>query len=229
MRKRLFVLMLGLAAAFFAFAPSPSRAQDNDDFQTWNMLIVNKSLGSKYRGYFEIQPRFGDDSTRWSALLIRPAVGYELRKDMTLWLGYANVTTYAPRQQHEDRIWQQLLITTRRPRFDLINRTRLEQRLLPGVSETSHRLRHFVRVFYPLDAQKKWAFVGQEELFINLNSATPNLQSGYDQNRAFVGLGYTLSKQTRLEMGYQYVHVRVPTAAPDRNLHTLLTMLHINL
>jgi hypothetical protein len=191
--------------------------------------MINRPISPQFRGYFEIQPRIINDSDRVGPVLIRPAIGYNLRPNVSLWLGYAYIPTYNPNRSDENRLFQQLLVTSKYPRFDLINRTRLEERFLPGADDPSLRFRHFIRIFYPLDKTRKWSLVGQEEIFFNLNSATPNLQRGYDQNRIFAGVGYTLSKSTRFEIGYQYVHVRVPTAAPDRHLHTILTMWHVNL
>ncbi|MBC8139038.1 MAG: DUF2490 domain-containing protein [Fibrella sp.] len=219
-------------AAAMVLNVSAARAQvgaDNDDFQSWNMLIVNKTFtGTPWRGYFEVQPRFVNDSDRLGPLLIRPAVGYAVRPNVSLWLGYVVVPNYSPRRTTENRYFQQLLVNTKFPTFDLVNRTRLEERFLEGVDDPSYRLRHFVRGFVPLQKDRKWAVVAQNELFWNLNDAAPNLQGGYDQNRTFLGVSVATAKNIRLETGYQYVNVRVPTAAPDRHLHTILTMLFLN-
>ena len=215
--------VVALTGAATVLCIKVARAQD-DDFQTWNMVTLNKSFDKDWRGYLEVQPRLGDDSSRPNALLLRGAVGYNIQRNISVWLGYANVTFYVPRTIHEERPFQQLLMTSRLPRYDIINRTRFEQRFLPGTEDPSLRARHFVRGFFPIDRSRKWAVVAQEELFWNLNSATANLQSGYDQNRAFLGVSVAATKNLRIETGYQYVHIRVPTAAPDRELHTLLTM-----
>jgi hypothetical protein len=234
---RLFRIAASSAAAtalatLLTFSASDARAQtatDNDDFQSWYMLVINKSFpDSPWRGYFEVQPRFVNDSDRLGPLLIRPAVGYAVRPNVSLWLGYVLVPNYAPRRTTENRYFQQLLVNTKFPTFDLVNRTRLEERFLEGVDEPSYRFRHFVRGFVPLRKDRKWAAVAQNELFWNLNDAAPNLQGGYDQNRTFLGVSVAAAKNVRLETGYQYVNVRVPTAAPDRHLHTILTMLFVN-
>jgi hypothetical protein len=198
-------------------------AQQTHDFQTWTMATLNKSLSPQYRLYLEAQPRYGDDSTRSNALLLRSAVGYNLRPNVSVWLGYGQIYFYVPRKVEERRVYQQLLITNRYPGFDLANRTRLEQRLLPN-TDTVYRLRHQVRGFVPLVRDRSWAVVAHNELFWNLNGVTPAIRSGYDQNRTFLGVSRGVNKNARFEIGYQYVHIRVPTAAPDRHWHTLLTM-----
>jgi hypothetical protein len=108
-----------IAAALFTAASvtaPAARAQapsDNDDFQSWNMVIVNKRFGtSPWRGYFEVQPRFVNDSDRLGPLLIRPAVGYAVRPNVSLWLGYVLVPNYSPRRTTENRYFQQLLVNT---------------------------------------------------------------------------------------------------------------------
>lgn len=224
--KRFLVAMSALAAATAFCGGREARAQ-TDDFQTWTMVTLNQSFGAKWRGYLEAQPRIGDDSSRRNALLLRGAVGYNLRPNVSLWLGYANVSFYVPRTIQEERPFQQLLVSSKLRTFDVINRTRFEQRFLPGGDNPSLRLRHQVRGFFPVDRTRKWAVVAHDELFWNLNSATANQRSGCDQNRVFLGASVAATKNLRVETGYQFVHTRLPTA-PDRNWHTLLTMINFS-
>jgi hypothetical protein len=130
--------------------------------------------------------------------LLRSAVGYNVRRNISLWLGYGQIYFYIPRTVEERRPYQQLLITNRYPRFDLVNRTRFEQRLLPG-TDTVYRLRHQVRGFVPITTDRSWAVVAHDELFWNLNSPrqNPGIRSGYDQNRAFIGLSRAAGKNAR--------------------------------
>lgn len=161
--------------------------------------------------------------------MLRSAVGYQVRPNVSVWLGYAQLYFYQPNQRIEYRPFQQLLITSSLPTWDFVNRTRLEERFLPGGLDVVFRFRHLARGFFPLTPDRKWAFIAQDELFLNLNTVAPGVRSGYDQNRAFIGFSVAASPTARVEFGYQYTHVRVPTAAPDRNLHTLFTVVNFNL
>ncbi|MBC7756939.1 MAG: DUF2490 domain-containing protein [Bdellovibrio sp.] len=60
-----------------------------------------------------------------------------------------------------------------------------------------------------------------DELFFSANSTDWCAASGFDQNRAFNGLGYKLNKHNAFEIGYlnQFVNTR----KADRENHVLST------
>ena len=207
---------------------SGGAARAQSEFQSWTLLAATKKYSPQWLGYIEAQPRLQDDGDL-EVLLLRTAAGYAVRPNVTLWLGYASVYGYRGRNTLEYRPFQQLQTVSKLPALDLINRTRLEERYVEGTIDPSIRLRHLVRGFFPLDPKRKWALVAQDELFVNLNSATPRLRSGFDQNRAFAGASAAVGRGTRLDFGYQRTDVRVPGAGQDRVLHTLFTALNVSL
>ena len=64
------------------------------------------------------------------------------------------------------------------------------------------RLREFLRFSHPLGDGSPLSLVLWDEVFVRLNSTTPSTRFGFDQNRAFAGLGYTFSEKARVEIGY---------------------------
>jgi hypothetical protein len=68
------------------------------------------------------------------------------------------------------------------------------------------RLRSQFRYTRPLKTGSRFSLVGYDELFVYLNSTTAT-RRGVDHNRVFVGIGETLSRTYRYEVGYlnQYV------------------------
>lgn len=208
----IFVLHAGLGPVAIAAASDPPLRQD---FQTWTNITATGSLGAigpalaKYRYWLEGQGRFGNDSTTLSQGILRPGLGYSLADDLSVWLGYAWIPTMEPFTAvdfNENRIWQQLLWTPRTSLGPITSRTRLEQRFTRA-PDVSVRLRQMVRLAYPLDAVPGLLLVGWEELFLNLNS-TGTIVAGFDQNRVFLGLGYTIDENMRTEIGYmnQYIY-----------------------
>jgi hypothetical protein len=191
------------------------------------MLTVNHRRPDGLRFYGEIQPRFGDNYKEFTQLIVRPAVGYQVGKKTSVWLGYAWTPSYFPADRDESRLFQQLLIEDLSPRFDLINRTRLEERFIGAAGGTSLRLRHQVRAVTPLSRRgRRWTAVASDELFWNLNGTPNGPTSGFDQNRAFLGASYGLSRQTRLEFGYLRADVNPPRNRPDRRLDVLMVTLN---
>lgn len=223
-----------LIGAFLLMSMSCPMAQANselmNDLQTWQTVTLQTKIGPDKRilGYLEVQPRTGNlDSSGtanndFSALIIRPAVGYQVNKHVSVWQGYAWAPQFLPFSRHENRIFQQLIVDKKIKKIHLVNRTRLEQRWLEGADGTSVRFRHMLRAAYPLGKSQKWSIVGYDELFVNLNSPKGAPQGGMDQNRVFLGLNRKINKHVNAEAGYlnQFIYARDPIA--DRMNHVIL-------
>jgi hypothetical protein len=94
----------------------------------------------------------------------------------------------------------------------LTNRFRLEQRFINRSTESvySDRIRYFVRSVIPLVKQKdkftKGVFAAiQNEIFLNLSNKEQLNNHVFDQNRAYLALGYRTTSKIDLELGYMRV------------------------
>ena len=54
-----------------------------------------------------------------------------------------------------------------------------------------------------------------DEVFFGLNDTDWGQNSGFDQNRFYVGPAYRLSKNWRVEIGYLNNHIALPGNNPD--------------
>ena len=188
------------------------------DTQQWTIVTVTKDLSRRWIGYFEVQPRFGENIGNVSQLLVRPAMGYRVNERLTLWSGYAWTPLIEPDFKDEHRLWQQALYEERRGKTRLSYRMRLEERFIEDIDETSFRLRNMVRLMYPISADQRWAAVAYDEVWINLNSTSDGPLSGFDQNWAFVGVNRQVNKRLGIETGYQMIHQNTPHTADNRRL-----------
>ena len=214
MRPCLAMALLALASTSALAAPTV------DDFQTWGNVTLTGSLGkltgdtalNKWLYWGEWQGRFGDNSSRLSQTIVRPGLGYQISDSLSLWAGYAWVPTGEPfitssRDLNEQRIWQQLLWKQSFAPGDAQLRTRMEERYTVG-SQVGWRFRQLAKYWYNLPFAPDFGIVAADEIFVNLNSVTYGahntvaLEDGFDQNRAFLGLGYKATKEIRLELGY---------------------------
>ena len=66
------------------------------DGQLWFPLYNRFQLPGNFRGWAEVNPRFGDDVSEIDQLLLRPAIGYQISQSFSIWQGYAWVTNYQP-------------------------------------------------------------------------------------------------------------------------------------
>ncbi len=178
------------------------------DFQSWTLVTAQKTLDSdkKWLMYAEAQPRVGDDISRLERLLIRPALGYNVTKSTTFYLGYAWTPTfynthYEGDFRNEQRIWQQVLYKHDWLGLAWQHRLRQEQRFIDDVASTSHRTRYLVRGSYRLAESYDAGLTGYNELFVTENSVERGPRAGFDRDRFFFG-PYVVAGAGRYEIGY---------------------------
>lgn len=229
MNQKTTIVPRRLIAALFAVTVSTAHAASDDDNRIWLNLNAQGQLPiGALNWYAEVQPRWRESGRDFDQLLIRPAVFYKVSERSSLWLGYANAQTRTIRSgtTEEHRIWQQFSYTLNLGSTTFLSRTRLEQRALDTGNDVGHRIRHMFRVSLPLEQSPKFSLVGSNEIFINLNDTDWGAQSGFDQNRLFLGGSYRLTSNMHVEAGYlnQYVN----TATIDRRNHVLSTTLNFS-
>jgi hypothetical protein len=224
----LMVLLLTLGAR-----PTYAQAQ----FTGWLGSFQNYKLSPKMGLYFDGQFRSTDQWRQMNALLLRPGINFYFTPSLTGTVGYAfipqqrisnGVTGYLP----EHRTWQQLTyahathLGHHARTTTIAHRLRLEQRYIPkhhpegnSLVHDRHvyagRLRYFARAVVPVPtrttssgafSQGLFAAV-QNEVFFNIGDPSNVNGKVFDQNRAYLAMGYRYSKQFDVEMGYlnQYI------------------------
>ncbi|MEO6421929.1 MAG: DUF2490 domain-containing protein [Candidatus Nitrotoga sp.] len=211
---------------------------DINDFQTWGTATAVGSLENvnpalkKFKYWAEFQGRFGDDTSRFSQAIIRPGVGYEINNTTSVWAGYALIPTAEPFSKttfNERRFWQQLLWNNKFSFGSLTSRSRLEERLAPRLGDdTSLRFRQMFKISVPLTAAPAYSIVASEEYFLNLNNNDWGPRKGFDQNRAFIGIGYNFNKEIKSEIGYMNQYINRPLTSVNRNDHILSINFYFN-
>jgi hypothetical protein len=207
-------------------------AQTRKDFTGWGAVFASYKLNDKFSIHFDGQLRSSDEWEKIQNILLRPGLNYHINNRMIATAGYAYVGTqrnvsgiwgWIP----EHRIWEQFIYNQKfalsARSTTLQHRFRLEERFIgtPMVDgselttddfEFAMRLRYFVRMIMPLqktDNFSKGAFVAfQDEAFFNVkNNDVVTNGKFFDQNRAYVALGWRFSPKFDLEAGYmnQYV------------------------
>jgi len=187
------------------------------DFQTWPNLTVTGNVDKQNQNlkrlkyWLEGQERFGSNSTRFSQTLLRTALGYAVKSNLSLWVGYAWIHTGAPYTTQpfsEDRIWEQLLWTKQIQYYIITSRTRMEQRFLANSNKVAYRVRQLVKVARSLEHLPQFSLVSYDELFWHKNDFVGRNGQGFDQNRFFLGIGYQFNDKITMEMGYMNQYIR---------------------
>lgn len=227
MKKTLMMSLFGLAVS------ATSQASDNSGIWVSNTLQTDFG-GSHYLAFLELQPRSKNDNEDFSQLIIRPFVGYKVNKNLSLWLGFAWQGEYDPKNEFDlatkDIVEQVQWSDNITPALNFQYRFRLEQRFFQD-ADLSHRMRHRFRVQYSVPDSKLY-LLAFDELFVYFNSVNSgrlehSVQTGVNQNRSYVGIGYKLSTGINIDTGYQLQYVN-NFGTEDIYNHVWLTNLNIN-
>ena len=203
-------------------------AQSEDNAHGWFMYFGDHPLGkSKWGLHLEGQWRRHDVITQWQQLLLRPAVNYQVSKNVMLTGGYGFVETYRygdfPVRERfpEHRLWQQALITTKFLGRDWQHRVRLEQRFFGGyAARYENRIRYMLRTSIPLPfAERKYYLGLYNEILYNFGGDVAF--NVFDQNRAYIALGRPIARDTRLEIGFMEQTVQQRNGRIFEHNHTL--------
>ncbi len=163
------------------------------DFQTWIPVNINAKLTEQLRGFLEFQQRIGDDSSHLTSTMIRPALGWALSPEASIWAGYlmsADATSLTSNHYLiENRAWQGFSWkdTANNKQFIWEVRNRLEERFLPRNSDPSIRWRARIRVEQLIPIYPSLSMIASEEMFVNLNDNAHNAQlsAGAQQSRSY--------------------------------------------
>lgn len=205
------------------------------------MYFGDHKVSAKWGVHLEAQFRRHDVITSGQQLLLRTGINYHLTDQTFLTAGYAFIETYpygafpvlATFPEH--RLWQQAQIKSQLHKWEMISRFRLEQRWLhfpveqtdgsyaPGDAVYQNRFRIFTRFSIPFKGEtivdKSWYVTFYDEVFISFGKNVN--MNVFDQNRAYVALGYRIPKIGRLEFGYMQQLILKANGKQVENNHTL--------
>ncbi|MBS1600780.1 MAG: DUF2490 domain-containing protein [Bacteroidetes bacterium] len=213
--------------------PRHAAAQTVNQFSGWAAVFSTTKLSSKFSLHLESQLRSGNELKDAQTFIFRPGIIYNFKGNQSLTIGYAivahhrsvdNVRGWGP----EHRIWEQYILNRSLSLSDhfitIQNRFRLEQRFIStsvvkdDKLETSgynfsSRFRYFVRTIIPVSPntgrkfQRGVFFSLQDEIFVNIGDAYATNGKFFDQNRAYISLGYRFSPKYDAELGYMYQYI----------------------
>jgi len=105
----------------------------------------------------------------------------------------------------------------------------VENNFLPGNgNDVRVRPRQMIRLLHPLEFEPRLSLIAWDEFFIRANSMRAGGQSGFDQNRAFAGIGWTFNKNFRTEAGYLNQYLDDATHTNNTMHHLIMSSLFIN-
>ena len=206
-------------------------AQTTSQNSGWFMFLNNTKFNEKWCLQFDVQIRSADDWQYVRNTLVRPALQYFINDKHNVALGYLWQTTNMNLNGgnknifHEHRIFEQYIFSHKLSSIFASHRVRVEQRFIERANEDvfAQRFRYFFRLVQPLQKVEsgfsKGAFVAlQNEVFLNIQNKDKINGSVFDQNRAYLALGYRFSKKFDIEAGYMNQAVKNTTTNTTNNI-----------
>lgn len=208
----------------------------------WLMYFGNHKIINRIGLHAEAQWRRSEFVSAPKQLLLRAGLNIYTGDKSFFTAGYAYVETYpygdlpSPVTFPEHRIWEQFQVKSALSRVEMISRFRLEQRYVyspvfnktENVYETekhvyTNRFRLLTRFSVPFNGKeitdKVFYLSAYDELFINFGK---NIGANiFDQNRAYVALGYKVPVVGRVEVGYLYQTIVKSDGVRIENNHAI--------
>ncbi len=229
-------LKISIAALSVSLSVTTYAADDLlQDAGSWLQVVGEGSLKvidpklEKGRIWLEGQSRFDDDWNHWYQGMVRAAVGYSLSDRATIWTGY----TWLPTQNlgkayvSQQDVWPAFRYVLPTDYGTWMFRTMVETNFLKG-DDVRIRPRQMIRLTHPLNFEPRLSLIAWDEFFIRANSTQFGGKSGFDQNRAFAGLGWTFNSNFRVEAGYLNQYLENTTHTGNTMHHLLMGSLFIN-
>lgn len=203
MSNRVFLKIAAIMLALWL--PKSSMAQASD-IGNWLVYIGSKKIDDRWNIHHEIQYRNYNMIGDLEQLLIRGGIGYNLsEKNNNLLMGYGYIKSdnYVGQTDEkisiiEHRLFQQFIHKHSLNKLGLQHRLRFEERFV--ASDFRMRFRYFMGLGLDLktfnEGQSAFYLSFYDEIFLNTSGSI------YDRNRTYFGLGYRLSSNLKLELGY---------------------------
>lgn len=195
--------------ALFIFLIIFSNAAYSTEYHTKEWIVAtiigSFSENQNLKYYIEPQLRLIDDPYVFNQAFILTGLGYQLTPAVMIFAGPGFVVTKNTEGQtyNEYRLWQQLNWQIfNDSSLSLNSRTRLEEKQRSDQMQIAIQLRQRLWARIPIKNTNQYYYSIFDEVFFNLNHPTWVSPYFFDQNRAFVGIGKQLTKNTMIDFGY---------------------------
>ena len=191
---------------FILFSGFQNLSAQASDLGNWLIYIGNKKVNSKWNIHHEVQYRNYNAIGDLEQLLLRTGIGYNLTENgnnLLLGYGYIHSENYVGQTDlkvsiGEHRIFQQFITKQKIGKVGFQHRYRFEQRFV--AEDIKLRFRYFLGINVPLttlNEGKNPIYLSiYDEIFINTVSEV------FDRNRLYGGIGYKVSDNLKVEVGY---------------------------
>jgi hypothetical protein len=212
-KKNVLILLVCVLPAF------ATQADTQNDFQQWSLFFANHHLGDTWSASIQLENRLRDDASEVDKQIFKPAGYYRFTDTLQLGVGYKYVKKKDSKDEQDP--WQELFYNPAPlGKWDWAHQFRWEQRTGSGLDGIVHRLRYLLHLTYPLGTGDTWYLAAQEAVRFNAASNDTGPVDGFEQSRAYFGVGRKMTKKLKVEVGYLWNYQR-EREGPNLSNHVL--------
>lgn len=207
--------LLGL---FLVSMPGVVSAQAPDqDLQLWSMGRVTHLFQERWSTSFQFEIRLKDDISAVDERIYKLYAHHNFSPRVGLSFGLKYIDR--PDDNNEWEPWQELVLPRRYKEFHLSHQVRLEERFIQTIDGVLPRVRYLLNWSRGLGDSPRY-LTGFGAVRFNFMEKGAGPVAGFEQVRAYFGLGFFKGAHTRLEIGYLY-RFEVKRDAPNLSDHAI--------
>lgn len=221
---QVFSLSVLLALSQSAYVRGFEPVTTDNSFNAWGFLNARYNISQRWNLTGLVFVRGANDFSQWQQWYVRPSLGYAVNSSVEVGVGYTYAQMFpygnqpAPLAFTENNIFQQLILRQKAGKVGLMHRVRLEQRFVDHVERSlesgpyidgidyMNRFRFRIDGMIPVALEERLFISLYDEVFVHLQDVM--LPDVFDQNRAYIGLGYQMNKKLRMEFGVLHHYLR---------------------
>lgn len=203
LKRFIHVIICAICSVHISF----SQETGENQLGTWYIYYGTHTISDKLSAYTELQCNLYEVASNFEQFWAITALNYHLSEsaETSIGYGYFNQDTSfqdTPGEQNttENRLFEQLALSSVLGKFNFQNRYRIEHRFIekPNERVTEHRVRGRLQVTFPLN--DRWFLNAFDEVFINLQEPL------FNQNRLYGALGFKVCDRMKLQAGFMKIH-----------------------
>ena len=212
--KKLFLILV-----LFKVLVLPVFGQKMVEHKTYTWVSINSSLFINKHFYIQADAHLRENNvfTSTSFLFARLGLGYQVDNQLSFSVGYANLLLSPTKTgwstlADEERIFEQVQLTTEYRKVKILQRIRNEQRwrdiivndAKTGERKFNNRLRYLLSANIPIFKNKKLPQLSiADELAVQFGKDV--IYNTFEQNRIFIGVKQKITHSLSFDAGYMNV------------------------
>ena len=234
------------SCVFFLLSPilllgqnSPKK-EVNVQTQSWIALIASFKIDDRWGIATDAHMRRNDFASTNSFVIVRAGASYEMAPSLSGTIGYAHLWLSPSNPDwstiaNENRIYQQLLYSSKIGIITLTQRIRNEQRWqevivndqISGDLRFTNRVRYLLGCIIPISQHKSFPMlVVSDEVLLQFGKDV--VYNTFDQNRIFIGIKQSISENWSYDFGYMQVFQQKASGYQYDQNHTLRLFFYYN-